>query len=113
MRCPQRIFSRVATVGAFSAEDSGLYRIGSGSIGLHDLTGIWPVFGSVNKTGANRILKYVLPLLSVTLIAPQQMIIKARLPKRAQFLAQQSRRFASHEQQNAVQFSLQPLDPRT
>ncbi len=68
-----------------SAEDSGLYsraaKALSRSINSHDLTGEWPVFGATNESRAYRILEYIIPLGSVALVAPQQMIVKARLPE--------------------------------
>ena len=51
------------------------------SIDSHDLAGVWPVFGATNESRAYRILEYIIPLGSVALVAPQQMIVKAWLPE--------------------------------
>ena len=41
------------------------------------------------------------------------MIVKARLPEGTKFLTGSPRRFASHREQNAIEFTFQSLSPRT
>src|SRR5205809_6548136 len=41
------------------------------------------------------------------------MIVKARLPEGTKFLTGSPRRFASHREQNAIEFTFQCLGPRT
>jgi hypothetical protein len=83
------------------------------SIDSHDLAGIWPVFGATDEASAHRILKHVIPLGGVALVAPQQTIMKPRLPEGRELLARPLYRFASRWKQNAVKFAFQSLDPRT
>jgi hypothetical protein len=52
-------------------------------IDSHKLTLIGPFVGPYNQSGTNRILAHLFPFLAVTLFVAQDVIEKARLPKRS------------------------------
>ena len=111
MRCPQRTGLRENSRAGKSAETTDATTLCA--IDADDLAGVWPILGTRDEAGPDRILADVIPFSRVGLIAAQQMIEKPRLPERSQRLARQSNRLVACSQKNAVKAALQSFDPLT
>src|SRR5438045_2147875 len=116
-RCSVRCLSASAQDPATRWEMSAETADATASVGVsdavyaYDLGGVRPIFGSRNESRTHGILEDVFPFCGVALVAPQQVIVKARLPKRDELLQRNSRGFIASRHENSIEISLQAFDP--
>ncbi len=108
VRCPQRSCAESAeTADATASVGSTASR----AIDYDDFACVRPIVGLSHNPRAHGIVAHVVPFLSIALVAPQQVVVKSRLPERAQLLASHGTRALSGSSERHVQMPLQTFNP--
>lgn len=114
VRCHQRTGLRAATCPAESAETAdatAVFLNASRAIEAHDFSSERPVFCPNDEPGAHGILEHVVPFLGVTLVAAQEMIVKAWLPIGNEFLTVGLKSLSARGSKRDIQSPLQSFAP--
>ena len=114
VRCPQRTGLHAATPyrqSAETADATALFFLASRAIDAHDFSRIGPVFCAIDQGRSHGILEHVIPFRRVALVAPQEVIVKSRLPKRSELLSRDAHPFGTGSGEGAMQVSFQSFNP--
>ena len=114
VRCLQRTGLHGSTSNAKSAETADatarLLRA-SGAVDANDFARVRPIFGASDDSCSHRVLKDVIPFVSVALVAAQEMIVKTWLPERNNPLAGHAHAPGTGNGEGAIQVPFQAFDP--